>query len=100
MMVFVVMAAVMAVARQQKVFEDIIGNAGPLPDALYFVEAPVDAEVNAALTVFLCCLAETIEGTSDDWADHPVLVDGGAVKFVGADGEMDIVAAVEIRHQA
>lgn len=38
--------------RKERPLEDIIGDYPPLSDAFCFVERPVDAEINAALTVF------------------------------------------------
>ena len=59
--------------------EHVIGNPLAKLDALNFVETPVDAEVDAALTIFLGRLAETRIGACDDGAGHAILVFCNAV---------------------
>ena len=76
--------------------EHVIGNPLAKLDALNFVETPVDAEVDAALTIFLGRLAETRIGACDDGAGHAILVFSNAVEFVGRERKMDGVGAVEV----
>ena len=38
--------------RCERVVEDVIGDASALRDALSFVERPMNAEINSALTIF------------------------------------------------
>src|SRR5262249_15864118 len=75
------------VHRPQEMGEDVVGHLGALLDAPDLVEAPVDAEVDAALAVLLGGLAEAVEGARHHRADVAGLVAGGAVGFVPSGGE-------------
>src|SRR3954468_11688614 len=75
--------------------EDIIRDRLALSDPLHLVEAPVDAQVDAALAVLLHRLAEAPEGARTQGPDGAIRVAIDAVELVGGDGERDPVSAVE-----
>src|SRR5262245_19086195 len=63
---------------------------------MHFIEAPVDAEVNAALAIFFHGLAEAVDGPRNQRARISILIFGDAVELVGDEGEGNIVGPVEI----
>jgi hypothetical protein len=84
-----------AAHEAQRVVKDVIGDAPALGDALGLVEAPVDAEVDAALAVFLLSLRERVEGAQDERAHRAVVGAGDAVVFIRDEGETDTIGAVK-----
>src|SRR5207248_11342451 len=71
-------------SRQQLVLHYIVGDRAAGRFAILIVEAPVDAEVDAAGAVFVGGLGEAGVGAGD--AGH----------LVGMEGEADAVGAVEV----
>src|SRR5262245_19931868 len=76
--------------------EHVVGDLCPLDDTLNFVESPMDAQVDSALSVFFHRSAKTIERAKDDWSIFPALILGHTVKLVRAQGERYFIRTEEI----
>src|SRR5207302_7658593 len=82
--------------RSQKIAKHIIGDRFALGETLDLVELPMNAEIDAALSVLFRCLAHAGELPSDDWPRLSVLIDGQPVEFIGRERKADIVGAVVV----
>ena len=80
----------------QYVHEHVVGYAVSLLDPLGRVERPMDAEVDAALTVFFLCLREGGKTPRAKRAHIPLIVFRHTVEFVRDEGEWDAVGSIVV----
>jgi len=77
------------------VIEYVIGYASTLSDSGSLVEAPMNAEVNSALTIFFFGLREAGKTAGHVGANVAVVVFGDTIEFVGNERESDIICSVK-----
>src|SRR2546422_8922115 len=85
-----------AAPANERVLEHVIRHATALGDRLRLVERPVDAEVDATLTVLLLGLGERREAARNARAHGSLVVLRHAVELVGYEGERDVVGSVKV----
>src|SRR2546422_9945114 len=85
-----------AALANERVLEHVIRHATALGDRLGLVERPVDAEIDATLTVLLLGLGERREAARNERAHGSLVVLSHAVEFVGYKGERDVVGPGKI----
>src|SRR6267378_3274857 len=76
-----------SMVRSQDVLEYVVGHEAALRDSLGLVEQPVDAEIDAALTVFLLRLREGGEAAFHDRPYVAGVITRHAVEFVRDEGK-------------
>src|SRR2546422_1811696 len=85
-----------AAPATERVLEHVIRHATALGDRLRLVERPVDAEVDATLTILLLGLGERREPARNERAHGSLVVPSHAVELVGYEFERDVVGLVKI----
>src|SRR4029453_14304768 len=76
--------------------EHVVGDAPALGDAQGLVVGPVDAQVDAALAVFLLGLGQRGKPPRDEQAPVALVVEGLAVELVGHERERDAIGPVDV----
>ncbi len=85
----------LSTSRQENAVHDVVGHLPPLEDALGLVEAPVDAQINAALAVLILGLGKGLKTARHVRSDVALIVLGNTVELIGDEGEGDVVGAIE-----
>ena len=71
-----------------------VGHLPALGDSRRLIEGPMDAEINAALPVFLFGLGKGHERARLERAHEPGVINGDTIKFIRSESERDIVGVV------
>ena len=85
----------LAANRPKSVIEDVIGYMSTLTDAGGLIEVPVDAEIDAALPIFIFGLRQTRKTAWHVGSNIAVVVFSYAIEFIGNESEADVIRSVK-----